>query len=258
MRGRLSSSMAPAEWRLLAWLEREGFDYEVYSDQQLHDGTLPLEVYQVLLISVHPEYWSRQMFERVQAWVATGGRLVSLGGNCLNCEVELPDGKSMRCRTQLLDVDGSLGMPDPADPTRWFDSRFHRTALPEAGLLGLATTETGIMTAAPYRVLDASHWVYGGTGLRDGDIFGQASLQERCSGGASGHETDKRTAMTPSDFVSLAKGINPDDGGAEMVIRESPGGGAVFNTGSITYVASLLVDEAVSTITSNVLRRFIS
>lgn len=256
MRGRLSSSMAPAEWRLLAWLEREGFEYDTWSDQQLHDGTLDLAAYRVLVISVHPEYWSKQMFERVEAFVAAGGRLVSLGGNCVNCEVEMPDGRSMRCRTQLTSADGSLGMPDPDDPDAWFDSRFHRTALPEAELLGLATTETGIMTAAPYRVLDASHWVFEGTGLRDGDIFGVESLQERCSGGASGHETDKRTSMTPADFLPLAKGLNPDDGGAEIVIRESDAGGAVFNTGSITYVASLLVDDAISTVTRNVLSRF--
>ena len=44
-----------------------------------------------------------------------------------------------------------------------------------------------------------------------------------------------------------------------MVLRESigPGGGAVFNVGSITYVSSLLVDEGVSRITRNVLERFL-
>jgi hypothetical protein len=34
------------------------------------------------------------------------------------------------------------------------------------------------------------------------------------------------------------------------------GAGAVFSTGSITWVASLLVDPHVSRITANVLRRF--
>ena len=256
MRGRLSSSMAPAEWRLLAWLEREGFAYDTYADQQLHDGTLDLASYKVLIICVHPEYWSRQMLERIEGWIADGGRLVSLGGNCVNCEVEMPDGKSMRCLTQLTATDGSLGMVSPDDPSVWLDSRFHRTAMAEAGVIGAATTETGIMTAAPYRVLDASHWVFEGTGLRDGDDFGSESLHERCSGGASGHETDKRTAQTPADFRTLAKGLNPDDGGAEILIRETDGAGAVFNTGSITYVASLLVDGDVSTVTRNVLARF--
>jgi hypothetical protein len=275
--GRLASSLAPAEWRLLAWLEREGFGYDLFADQQLHDGTLDPTDYRVLVISVHPEYWSRRMLERVADWLERGGRLVVLGGNCVNCEVELADdGRTMRCLTQLTSTDGSLGMPDAADPTIWYDSRFHRTAGPEAAVLGLATTETGIMTGAPYRVAEGAsgHWVFAGTGLRDGDLFGTESLHERCPGGASGHETDKRTARTPADFRLLAKGLNPDDGGAEMVVREGIGrvvatggsaiparadsaGGAVFNVGSITWVSSLLVDEAVSRITRNVLERFL-
>lgn len=128
--------------------------------------------------------------------------------------------------------------------------------------MGLATTETGIMTAAPYRVVPgaADHWIYDGTGLRDGDLFGIRSLHERCAGGASGHETDKRTAQTPDGYVLLAKGTNPDDGGAEIVLREGigPGGGAVFNAGSITYVPSLIVDEPLGRITRNVLERFLA
>ena len=113
------------------------------------------------------------------------------------------------------------------------------------------------MTAAPYRVVDASHWVFDGTGLNTGDVFGTACLHERCPGGASGHETDKRSAQSPAGTVLLGKGLNPDDGGAEIVFYERRSGGAVFSVGSITYPASLLVDDAVSRITSNVLKRFL-
>jgi hypothetical protein len=114
------------------------------------------------------------------------------------------------------------------------------------------------MTAAPYRVVDAGHWVFEGTGLRSGDIFGHESLHERIPGGASGHETDKMSKSSPPGTRQLAKGMNPDEGGADMTIHETPGGGAVFAAGSITWPASILVDEAVSKITSNVLRKFAS
>jgi hypothetical protein len=63
--------------------------------------------------------------------------------------------------------------------------------------------------------------------------------------------------QSPPESLLLAKGLNPDGGGAEMVIRELEGGGAVFSVGSITYAASLLVDEKVSKITANVLKRFL-
>ena len=45
---------------------------------------------------------------------------------------------------------------------------------------------------------------------------------------------------------------------ADMVYFETPGGGAVFSVGSISYAAALPVDEYVSKITANVLRRFLA
>ena len=259
IRGRQGNHLAPAEWRLLAWLEREGFEYDVYSDQQLHDGTLDLGAYAILVVSAHPEYWSRRAYEKVKTWVYdSGGHFMYLGGNGLNCEVEFIDDSTLHIRNQLLTTGGELGMWDPNDPTRYLESRFHRTVESEANLTGIVTTDTGIMTAAPYRTLDASHWVFEGTGLKNGDLFGEESLHERCHGGASGHETDKRSASTPENAVLLAKGTNPDDGGAEIVTFDTPSGGAVFSVGSITWPASIVVSDTVSTITKNVISRFLA
>jgi hypothetical protein len=257
--GRVACGLAPGEWRLLAWLERQGYAYDFYSEHQLHDATLDLDSYRILILSVHPEYWSRAMYERVKSWVfERGGRLMYLGGNGLNAEVEFLDSGTLRAKTHLASVNGSLGMPDPADPSIWYESRFHRTVECEANLTGVVTTESGIMTAAPYRVVDASHWAFARTGLAAGDLFGEKSLQERCNGGASGHETDKMSRHSPAGTVLLAKGTNPDGGGAELVCCELPGGGAIFSAGSITYPASVLVDDALSIVTSNVIERFLA
>jgi hypothetical protein len=134
----------------------------------------------------------------------------------------------------------------------------HRSFEPTAALLGVMYTSTGAMTAAPYRVVDENHWAFEGTGLSAGDVFGAASLHERVPGGASGHETDKRTPSSPPDTRLLAKGTNVDDGGAEMVHFSTASGGEVFSVGSITWSASILVDEGVSRITRNVLDRFLA
>lgn len=258
--GRLPCGMAPAEWRLLGWLEREGFAYDYYSERQLHDGTLDLDQYRILIISVHPEYWSREMYEAVKNWVwDRGGKLIYLGGNGLNCEVEFLDEHRMRFRTHLKPSEGgALGMPDPDNPDIYLESRMHRTLESEANLLGVVCTETGIMTAAPYKVVKPDHWVFSGTGLAEGDVFGENSLHERVHGGASGHETDKMSKSSPPGTELLAKGLNRDEGGAEIVHYETASGGAVFSVGSITYVASLLVDSAISRITSNVIKHFLT
>jgi len=113
------------------------------------------------------------------------------------------------------------------------------------------------MTAAPYRVMDESHWVFENTGLRNGDLFGEKTLHERIPGGASGHETDKRSPSSPANTVLLAKGLNQDDGGAEIVYHQPGKDSAVFSVGSITWVPALLVDQQVSRITRNVLDRFV-
>jgi hypothetical protein len=105
--------------------------------------------------------------------------------------------------------------------------------------------------------MDESHWVFENTGLRNGDLFGEKTLHERIPGGASGHETDKRSASSPANTVLLAKGLNRDNGGAEIVYHQPGKGGAVFSVGSITWVPALLVDEQVSRITRNVLDRFV-
>lgn len=256
--GRQPCHVAPAEWRFLGWLEREGYGYDFYSEAHLHDGDLDLDAYKVLVISVHPEYWSRTMYERVKAWVhERGGRLMYLGGNGLNCEVEfVDDGAALRFKSHLARSDGKLGMVDPNDPDHWLESRFHRTVESEANLLGVVTTEAGMMTAAPYRTIAPDHWVFAGTGLTEGELFGEPNQHERCHGGASGHELDQMSASSPAETALLAEGTNPG-GGGHMVCYELESGGTVFSVGSITYVASLLVDPAVSRITSNVLTRFL-
>ncbi|MCW5854014.1 MAG: carboxypeptidase regulatory-like domain-containing protein [Anaerolineae bacterium] len=249
--GRAASHIAPAEWRLLGWLEREGFAYDYYAETQFHSGALNLDDYRVLIISTHPEYWSRDMYYKLKTWVfERGGKLLYLGGNGLNCEVEFPD------ETTMIVQNGNEGnswkMLDQG-----IESRFHLRNESEANLLGVVYNDSGIMTAAPYRVVDAGHWVFEGTGVRNGDTFGERSLHMRIPGGASGHETDKISPSSPATVHLLAKGLNSDNGGGEIVHFDTTSGGAVFSVGSICYVSSILVDDTVSRITANVLRRFL-
>jgi len=243
--GRQACHLAPAEWRLLGWLEQQGYHHDLYADYQLHDGTLDLDRYKVLVLSVHPEYWSADMYRRVKSWVfERGGRLMYLAGNGINCAVEFLDsGKGMRCLNQW-----------PAGN----ESRFHHRVESEANLLGVVFTDAGVMTVAPYQTLEPDHWVFAGTGLKRGDLFGIKTLHERYGDGASGHETDKISPSSPKNVQLLARGTNPDEGGGHLVYFDTPGGGGVFSAGSITYPTALLTDDAIAKITDNVLRRFLA
>jgi len=236
--GRLESAMAPAEWRLLGWLEREGFTYDLYSETELHFDRIDLDRYKVLVLNTHPEYWSKEMYFRVKAWVyERGGKLMYLGGCGLLAEFEMPDEHSMICRQEeKCDLRGE----------------------PAANLIGVEYTHSGYQSGAPYRVLDDTHWVFADTGLKQGDLFGHNSLHERCPGGASGHELDKIRPHSPANIRHLAKGINPDDTGADLAFFDTPSGGAVFAAGSLCWTLSIIVDEGVSRVTKNALTRFLA
>ena len=247
--GRAACHLAPTEWRLLGWLESKGYDYDVYSETQFHFGKFNLEAYKAVILGPHPEYWSDRMYRRLKYWVyEQGGRLIYLGGNGLNCEVEFLDEKTCIYRNE--------DARELRHPDKKFESRFHQRQESEANLLGVVYDERGIMTAAPYEVVNNQHWVFEGTEFKIGDLFGIECLHQRVPGGASGHETDKMSPNSPANTILLARGLNPDDGGAHMIVHETQSGGAVFSTGSICWISSLLVDHGVSLITSKVIDKF--
>src|SRR5207247_9467631 len=138
-----------------AGLERERVDYDYYAETQLHFGQLDLDAYRVLVLSTHPEYWSRQMYDRVKQWVfERGGQLAYLGGNGLNCDVEFLDEQTCIYRNE---VERRLRVPG-----RPYESRFHLRHESEANLLGVVYDDRGVMTAAPYQVVDPGHWAFDG------------------------------------------------------------------------------------------------
>lgn len=250
--GRSASHLAAAEWRLLGWMEQQGIEFDLYAETQLDAGELELDRYKVLVLNAHPEYWTAKMYSQVASWVRErGGRLMYLGGNGLNCEVMLTDDGAMVARNGAYGNAGKM-------TELGLDSRFHIYNESEASLLGVAYSESGGMTGAPYCTIAADHWIFDGTGLQAGDLFGEESLHMRCPGGASGHETDKITPQSPKGLQVLAKGTNPDGGGGEIVTYTTESGGAVFSVGSIIWPSAITIDDTVARITSNVFERFLA
>ncbi len=247
---RAGAHLAATDWRLLSWLERNGWEYDVYAESQLHQGRVPLDDYQLLVLGAHPEYWTWPMFQTVRDWVFDrAGHLMYLGGNGLNCEVELLDDDA------LLVHNGDVRKLGPHTSQDW--SRFGARRVPEASLLGVGYDPRGLLTAAPYEVIDPDHWAFAGTAVSAGTIFGASSQNARIRGGASGHETDKITPNSPPGTHLLARGTNPTGGGAEIAYFATASGGKVFSVGSVAYISSLLVDPVVDGLTANVVRRFL-
>lgn len=258
IRGWAESHTAPAEWRTLGWMEREEYKYDLYADYQLHSGSLDLDAYDVLVLQTHSEYWSEEMYNRVKEWVyQQGGNLIALGANAIDCEIEFIDETKTRHRTNKAGVITDVPRPVEA-PNDSFESRFHKTVESQGNLLGVTTTANDLGSAAPYEVTDEDHWIYEGTNLVEGNLVGKQTLMEAFSGGASGDETDKLSRFAPNDINIVAKGQNPNGGGAEMVIHEPDSGGLVFCSASCTFAPSLLICPNLSTMMANVFDRTIT
>ncbi|GGM61883.1 N,N-dimethylformamidase beta subunit family domain-containing protein [Dactylosporangium sucinum] len=243
--------VAPGEWRLLGWLEQQGYPFDLYAESQLDEGVLDLGAYDVLILNCHPEYWTTSMYDRVKTWVQdSGGKLLYLGGNGINCSVDI-DGSAMT--VQNMDLSDWLPSRSYVGEGALMPSRFGLRHELESNLLGVGMTLTGMGTGAPYSVVAPDDPVFAGTGLARSDQFGHGFLAMRCPGGASGHETDKRDAGTPPGTRLLAAGLNEDGGGAEFVTYSTASGGLVYSVGSINWPTSVVVDSAVAAITRNML-----
>jgi hypothetical protein len=247
-----TNHLAAGEWRVLAWLEREGYDYDIISGFELHQNPDLLKYYKGMICSTHCEYWSVPMYEGLKKYhQANGLWILNISGNTLYREVDFYEDGSHHC-TSL---------------------KFHESAADETQLIGVRFTESDYGTCAPFRITDRNHWVFKDIPLNEeNDTFGYLSLNQNTSkitsrydpgrpgvefglkgAGASGWETDKLSSTAPKDFHVVAKGLNKW-GGSDMVVREPNGKrGGVFSVSSITFGGSLLIDDVCSKTVKNVL-----
>ncbi len=236
--------LANAELHVLRWLEDKGYSYELVADRDIHENPEILRNYKAMVINTHGEYWTEEMVNGVIEYLKDGGNIAYLSGNGAYWRTTFKDQEIEVQKTNGNHLhDGKIG-------GKWRD-----VGIAESRYLGVRYDTRGYDTYAPYLVLNAEHWIFDGTNLQNGDSIGEYSLNR---GAASGHETDKIADDSPSNLIHLAKGLNPDDGGADMTYFVHSGGGGVFSVGSVTYGGSLSVDADISKLTQNVIDHFIT
>ena len=275
---------------LTDWLEAMGHEYDVITDEDLHEGGLDLlRPYSVILTGGHPEYYTRRMWDAVYDYTQQGGRLMYLGGN----------GYFWRCATHT-ELPGVLEVRRNENGTRTWEGRpgeFYHSFTGEFGgvwrsqghtapqvIAGVGFTAVGFDRSSYYRRTEASFdpraaFIFEGIG--DDELIGDFGYH---GGGAAGNEIDRADQRlgTPPHALVLASsenhgplyllvveeilmssasisGIDNDMVRADLVFYETPGGGAVFSVGSIAFISSLPwngYDNNVSRMVDNVLRRF--
>jgi hypothetical protein len=113
--------------------------------------------------------------------------------------------------TAPVPADKPAKLSKPAQPYAEFPLNAHVES--EASLLGVVFSDAGAMTSAAYEVVAQDHWVFAGTGLKRGDLFGTRILHQRYGAGGSGHETDKISPFSPKNvlrrFLACGAGGRP-------------------------------------------------
>lgn len=282
----------PADTHILAWLEAKGIDFDVITDEDLHEEGLDLlKPYRVVMTGSHPEYHTLRTLDALRDYTRGTGRLMYLGGNGFYWRIAVT--QTLPGMLELRRAEGGIRAwaAEPGEYYHQTDGAYgglwRRNRRPPQMLAGVGFSGQGLFEGTHYRLLpearDPRHaWIFEGVA---GETFGDYGLS---GGGAAGFELDRadpalgtpegtailaRSEDPPASFVTVPEellshvktvtGESPDAlKRAEIVYFDTPGGGAVFATGSITWCGSLWQDGAfqgpVSQIMENVLRRFMS
>jgi hypothetical protein len=156
------------EFPLAFWLEEQGVDVSYVSNLDTHADAAGLRRAKGFLSVGHDEYYSLPMFHNLRGAIADGLSVAFLSGNtCCGLLEVLPssDGRPDRV-IRRVDRFG----PRDATGDRIFDrmKTLPRAGPNEATLIGARSTGT-IMGGAPYYCSKPGHWLFEGTGMKEGD-----------------------------------------------------------------------------------------
>jgi hypothetical protein len=254
------------EQQFVDFMTAENRPFEVITDDDLADPSI-LGHYRLVLLVGHSEYWTRLMRENLEAYVHAGGNVAVFGGNTMwwQARVDLAQRQFTVYKSAALDP--MNGVDNDVVTVNWYDyPLFH----PENFILGSSFRHGGyanvipggfealpVAQRTPYTVVDASSWVFDGTGLTNGGTFGQASAGTEVDGVVfntlpTGELRVDGSDGTPLNFHILAT-IPGEEGYGVIGYYVHENFGVVFNAGTRDWTRGLPADAAVQQITRNVL-----
>lgn len=262
------------EAQFVRWMERTGREVDYATDVDLQSRPELLAGRRLAVFAGHPEYWSRPMRGVAEAAVASGMNAAFFTGNEMYWQVRIgpsPLGADRRitCYKSALRDPVTLDQPELAT-CRWREAP---VIAPEATFLGVMYGHV-VTRPADWVVSGSGHWLYEGTGLRDGDALRALVGQEY-----DAYFPD----LAPEGTVVVARspvrfrGRDPDGEGNvtsppvhSAAVRDPAGGrGGVFTAGTFQWSWALdayglhafngrrtPLDARVARMTANVFDRF--
>ncbi len=279
-----------ADSHLITWLEQQGLEYDLITDQELQDhGMEILRSYSTLVTGTHPEYHTPAMLDALCEYRKYGGNFVYLGGNGLYWKIaEHPLSKGT---LEVRRAEGGIRAwaAEPGEYYQAFDGEYgglwRRNNRPPQQLAGIGFSAQGRFTGSYYRRTPDSftnpevNWIFESV---DDEVIGDFGL---CGFGAAGFELDRMDhrlgsaentmvlasseghdadfVLVPEEHLTHITTFSGEPASqlirADMVYQCNENGSQLFSTGSITFCGSLLHDAGnnnISIVLGNVIRRF--
>jgi hypothetical protein len=263
----------------IRWLEREGYCPHYCTDWDVHQDRNLLASYDLLISSGHDEYWSDSMRAAITGHIGRGANVAFFSGNTCFYRIHFTDNDTAVTCAKVL--------PPTKDPDRWVCDYWPEID-PECRLIGVSTVFgggwwNGRRDTQGYKVQHAGHWIFEGTGLGEGDTFGDDDdfplIGYEVDGAAFKRRQGRALVTgelgTPHNFIilgiaELTEGwarVAPPSSGVSSIVASSrrsaatmgmyvsPQGGIVFQGATTDWPILVARNRHVETITRNVVER---
>ncbi|MBO9513083.1 MAG: hypothetical protein J7549_03115 [Variovorax sp.] len=174
-----AAGWAQYDRHFVCWAERERIGFDMITQTDLHYRPEILDRYRAIVIVGHDEYWTHDMRKHVEKFVDDGGRLARFGGNYM-WQVRLEDeGRRQVCYKNRAQAEDPVRGTDQAHllSTGWESQAVNWPGATTVGVNGLGGIYASWGGFSPrntkgFTVYRADHWIFDGTQLGYGDVFG--------------------------------------------------------------------------------------
>jgi hypothetical protein len=242
-------------------VESQGYDVSYATNLDLHTNPNLLNNYKAFLSVGHDEYWTKEMYDRVEAARNSGKHIGFFGDNNVYWQIRLENSSS--------------GTPNRVVTAfkKYIDATHHGGSLdtdlwrnlnrPEQSLIGtMFSGNASTVDNKDFIATKVNHWVYQNSNLSFGDTIPKIIGQEVDSIFVDKFLPQNTTfdLVSESPYVAKQGLVN-----AHVTIYQAPSGAWVFSAGTLSWNWALgksiggydYTNQGIKTITKNILDRFL-
>ena len=163
------SSSASWNYNMVRWLERNGIDTSYITNIDVHLGLYRFVKPKLFLTQGHDEYWSWEMRDQVEGLRDQGVHLAFLGSNTAFMQVRFEGGGSNDTDAEPRIIVCYRFIRSEPIKNHLRTLKWKEVGRPETDMVGVGYI--GDPFDADLVIANASHWVFNGTGLSNGNVL---------------------------------------------------------------------------------------